>query len=300
MSENIKIIADKNEIDNIANAVREKISLTEKMSLSQIANNIRAISGGGGVSTADATITSGNQLLKDITAYGTDGKITGTIPSQAGYNIIPNDNSQVAIAAGTYAAGDIVVEAIPDEYVITSDATATSNDIADGVTAYANGEKITGTFTIAEEIETQEEKIAAQDNIINTIMTALEDKAAGGEITVPVYNMQETTISYNVSSSYGYINIKYLATDDNGFIQWQTTDNLTGQGTIVIESLSNAWLYAEGFQNNMFIECGLSIAKLDYSDEQTYKVIAFYGDGAYGVIGPGYSYSIQFTTGGGE
>lgn len=145
MSENIKIIADKNEIDNIANAVREKISLTEKMSLSQIANNIRAISGGGGVSTADATITSGNQLLKDITAYGTDGKITGTIPSQAGYNIIPNDNSQVAIAAGTYAAGDIVVEAIPDEYVITSDATATSNDIADGVTAYVNGVKITGT-----------------------------------------------------------------------------------------------------------------------------------------------------------
>lgn len=47
MAENIKVIADKIEIDDIAEAVREKTGKTEKMNLGAIARNIRGMSEAG-------------------------------------------------------------------------------------------------------------------------------------------------------------------------------------------------------------------------------------------------------------
>ena len=55
----------------------------------------------------------------------------------------------------------------------TSDATAEANEIFYGETAYANGEKVTGTFTIDDEI-------GDQISLISQIQSALEGKAAGG------------------------------------------------------------------------------------------------------------------------
>lgn len=51
MAENIKVIADKIEIDDIAEAVREKTGKTEKMSLGAIARNIRGMSETGSGTT---------------------------------------------------------------------------------------------------------------------------------------------------------------------------------------------------------------------------------------------------------
>ena len=116
MSDNIKIIADKVEIDDIAESVREKTKLTGKMHLQQIAHNIRHMAGiGEGILTSDATITSGDQMLEGVTAYGASGIVTGTIPSQEAANIVPNDNEQIAIPAGTYAEGDVIVSPVPTE-----------------------------------------------------------------------------------------------------------------------------------------------------------------------------------------
>ena len=148
MAENIKVIADKSELDDIANAVREKTGKTEKMNLSQIARNVREISGSTGTDTSDATITSGAQMLANVTAYGANGKITGTIPSQDAKTIIPTKSTQTAIAAGTYAQGAVSVEAIPSEYVTTTDANAVASDIVKDKTAYVNGEKITGIMEV--------------------------------------------------------------------------------------------------------------------------------------------------------
>lgn len=104
--------------------------------------------GGGGADTSDATLTSGDQLLEGITAYGKDGKVTGTIPSQAAKTITPTKSTQTAISAGTYAVGDVTVAAIPNTYITTTDATATATDIISGKTAYVNGSKITGNLEI--------------------------------------------------------------------------------------------------------------------------------------------------------
>ena len=98
----------------------------------------------GGIDTSDANATA-SDILKDKTAYVNGVKITGAIPSQIAKTITPTKSSQTAIPAGTYAEGDITIAAIPNEYVITSDANATSSDILKDKTAYVNGVKITGT-----------------------------------------------------------------------------------------------------------------------------------------------------------
>lgn len=84
-----------------------------------------------------------------------------------------------AIREKSGISGAIVAHAFPDAIrnissgIDTSDTTATAEDIMNGKTAYVNGQKVTGTFNLDEEI-------AAQDNIISQMMTALDGKAVGG------------------------------------------------------------------------------------------------------------------------
>lgn len=145
-----------------------------------------------------------------IAGYVIEGTKSSTkqLTTQDAKTITPTKSSQTAVAKDVYTTGVITVDAIPNEYIIpTGVLNITENgthdvknfasatvDISNGVDlpqlsneATASelffgkelidqiGNKVIGTFTI-------EDEIATQDNLISQITTALEGKAANSGI----------------------------------------------------------------------------------------------------------------------
>lgn len=138
------------------------------------------------IKTEDATATA-EDIKQDITAYVNGQKITGTMP------VIETANNKIGISSSPYtipkgfhygtgtvsidsetksvtptkseqtvspttgkALASVTVEAIPAQYITTTDANAVATDILTGKTAYVNGKKVTGTMP---EIEAVDETI---------------------------------------------------------------------------------------------------------------------------------------------
>lgn len=112
-----------------------------------------------GTFTHDATIKAEN-VLEGKTGYAQGEKVTGVIKSKGAQTYTPGTVDQT-IAQGLYLSGtqtikgdaNLLAENIKANVDIfgahgtfTEDATATDADILQGITAYANGEKVTGTI----------------------------------------------------------------------------------------------------------------------------------------------------------
>ena len=80
------------------------------------------------------------------------------------------DGAIIAIVSGTSNSGGNGGGTGIDIY----DATATAEDIMNGKTAYVKGEKVEGTFTL-------EEELATQDGLISEIQEAIADKTSTNE-----------------------------------------------------------------------------------------------------------------------
>ena len=160
--------------------------------------------------------------------------------------IMPTKSAQTAIAAGTYAEGTVTVDAIPDEYITTTDANATSEEIFLNKTAYVNGEKVTGSFTIDEEITSQENVISAQDEMIANIISALEGKTAGGGgVTVPeliTITWESVNTDFWGDGTIYRIRIQYLTINENNeLVMVYTSYDTSGSINVV----PNTFIYVE-------------------------------------------------------
>lgn len=184
------LLLNKQLIDGEGNIVEGTIPT--KTSLDLAANGATVtVPAGYYAAAASKTVATATQAMPSIT-INPDGLITATATQTTGYvsagtksatkqlitqataTITPTKSVQTAVAKGVYTTGTVTVAPIPEEYIITSDATAEADEIMNGETAYINGSKVTGAFTIDEELNTQ-------DDLITQIVTALEDKTNGNE-----------------------------------------------------------------------------------------------------------------------
>ena len=156
---------------NIADAYAVVSSKGGTVPESKVSGNLAAAIGTistGGLDTSDATATAAD-ILSGKTAYVNGQKVTGSIASRSAQTITPGTSDQT-IASGQYLSGkqtikgdsNLLAENIRSGVTVfgvggtyagtggldTSDATATAKDMAEGVTAYVNGEKVTGTLPV--------------------------------------------------------------------------------------------------------------------------------------------------------
>lgn len=114
-------------------------------------------------------------------------------------------------ATGSISLGDMISDVEEGVGGIdTSDATAAAGDIMLDKTAYVDGEKVTGSFTIDSEL-------SEQDNLIARISTALEGKASATP------TLQSKTVSPSTSSQ--------IVEPDNGY---------DGLSSVIVNAMATA------------------------------------------------------------
>lgn len=123
----------------------------------------------------------------------------------------------------------------------TSDATASADEILQGETAYVDGEKVTGTFTIDNELTTQ-------DNLIEQIQSALENKASASEPVLQEKTVTPTKSSQSVTPDSNYDGLSKVTVNaiPSNYIIPSGTKTITTNGTHDVKSYASATVNVAG------------------------------------------------------
>jgi hypothetical protein len=96
------------------------------------------------------TPTQSEQTITADSVYNGLSSVKVNAPNLQNKTITPTKSTQTTTPDSDYTGlGTVTINPIPDNYIDTTDATATENDIIYGQTAYVNTEKITGTLTVS-------------------------------------------------------------------------------------------------------------------------------------------------------
>lgn len=133
----MRYIINEETMIKIANAIRNKTGTEEAISTTNMADLIESIRTESTPLLEGLTVTPNGKEIINIPPFGCDGY--GIVTVLGDDNLLSEN-----IKAGVSIYGvDGILD--PDSGVDTTDATATANDIVEGASAYANGEKIIGT-----------------------------------------------------------------------------------------------------------------------------------------------------------
>lgn len=158
--------------------------------------------------TSIATVVP-DKILADEIAFGTEGKVVGTMPNNGaisqvldtttnsftipkGYHdgtgtislvtetkeVTPTKSIQTITPTKGKVLSSVSVQAIPVDFISTTDATATLDKILEGETAYVKGEKITGTMKNNADVS------ATLDGLTTSSITIPTGFTSGGTISL--------------------------------------------------------------------------------------------------------------------